>query len=267
MTQSPLHPYEQWFHGHVDRYLALAGEDAFMVERKVRHTRRVLAHARAILKEIKPGATFSHVVEVATLLHDVGRFPQLVDQGTYDDRAGFNHAEAGAEILESQGVLAPLDEVDRRRVLDLVRYHNRAVVPEGLDPDTRLGLHVVRNADKLDAIRNNLKYLNPAAPHGKALKAGVVWHDAEVSPAVLERARNRQLIPFADIRWSNDFILFLCCWLYDLHFRYSFRHLLSSGRFEELLGRLPDHGPLAELADMFREDLERLAEEGADPLS
>ena len=49
-------------------------------------------------------------------------------------------------------------------ILDTVRFHNVAALPHGLSPDSQLVLEVIRNADKLDAIRNNLTYLEPRRP-------------------------------------------------------------------------------------------------------
>ncbi len=248
-----------WLHHHAAAYREQAGDDAPLIDRKLRHTMRVLGHVRGIEPEAGAGAELVRCMEIAALLHDAGRFPQLIRQKTYDDRKGYNHATAGALIVEESGLLDPLTGNERAVILDAIRHHNVATLPHGLTPDTQLVLNVLRNADKLDAIRNNLKYLNPDAPHGKALKLGVIWDDEQVSPEVLRLARERRLIPFGEIKWSNDFILFLCCWLYDLHFHYSFKQLQDSGNFEILLGKLPNSEPLASLKTQLKEDLDWIA--------
>lgn len=244
-----------WFDDHVNRYRELAGDDGKMVDRKQRHTMRVLDHVREIIKESGANPELCVAMEIAALLHDVGRFPQIVKVKTFDDQAGYNHAEAGARLLMESELLDPLPAQMRGVILSAVKYHNLAVLPDTLGPDARLVLDVVRNADKIDAIRNNLRYLNKEALHGKALKSGLTWHETEVSPEVLDLAKRRQLIPFTAINWSNDFILFLCCWLYDLHFNYSFVQLDKSGNFEALLAKLPDAEPFAEVKAQLRDDL------------
>lgn len=244
-----------WLNTHATTYRDLAGDDAPYIDRKLRHTMRVLGHVRQIINEIKPEPELAQAMEIAALLHDVGRFSQLVRQKTYDDKA-YNHATAGAAILEEAGLLDSLPEDHRHTILEAVRHHNVGALPFGLTPNAQLALEVVRNADKLDAIRNNLKYLSPDAPYGKALKSGLTWDDNKVSPAVLKLALERQLIPFAEINWSNDFILFLCCWLYDLHFYYSFSMLQSSGDFDALLAKLPDNDTFIPLKTQLRDDLQ-----------
>lgn len=245
-----------WFNNQATQFKNHAGDDAPLIERKQRHTMRVLDHVHEILKESGASDTLAQAVEMATLLHDIGRFPQIVDRETLDDKEGYNHAEEGARIINETHLLDNFSPDMRGVILSTIKYHNRAVLPENLGNDARLALEILRDADKLDAIRNNLKYLNPNAPHGKALKSGLTWHDTEVSPEVMELAMQRQLIPFETINWSNDFILFLCCWLYDLHFTYTFNHLKQSGNFEALLAKLPDTAQCTEAKKQLREDLD-----------
>ncbi|WP_419786066.1 HD domain-containing protein [Pseudodesulfovibrio sp.] len=255
MNQDMLAKAEEWLNAHAAVFRAQAGEDAPLIDRKIRHTMRVLGHVRGIARELPDRPDLVALAELAAILHDAGRFPQLVRQKTYDDRAGYNHAAAGAEIVAASGVLDPLPENERALMLDAIRHHNAAVPPDDLSPDTKIVLEAVRNADKLDAIRNNLKYLNPEAPHGKALKLGVKWDPESVSKEVLQLVRDRQLIPFPAIKWSNDFVLFLCCWIYDLHYRYSFGELQRSGNYEALLAKLPDNDAFSPVKLQLRGDL------------
>jgi len=259
MTEAMFTQALNWLNSHAGTYRAQAGDDAPLIDRKLRHTMRVLGHVRGIVRELPNRPDLADLAEVAAVLHDAGRFPQLVRQKTYDDRAGYNHAAAGADIVAASGLLDPLPEAERDLILAVIRHHNAAVPPHDLDPDMRLVLEVVRNADKLDAIRNNLKYLNPEAPHGKALKLGVKWDPEGVSDQALQLARERRLIPFSAIQWSNDFILFLCCWIYDLHYHYSFSELQRSGNYEALLAKLPDNEVLGPIKAQLRDDLAFIA--------
>ncbi|MDC0336529.1 HD domain-containing protein [Pseudodesulfovibrio sp.] len=255
MPDESIQTYRDWFDAFVRDHQEKAGENRLLVERKQRHTMRVFDHVQAIIKESGASRELCHAMEIAALLHDVGRFPQLLDTNTYDDTAGFDHGEAGARILAESDLLDPLDIPMRGVVLSVVKYHNRGSLPKELGPDARLALEVVRDADKLDAIRNNLKYLSPDAPYGKALKSGLTWHDTEFSPQVFDLAMNRQLIPLDAIAWSNDFTLFLCCWLYDINFNYSFTHLKASGNFQALLDKLPDTTVFTPLKEQLWDDL------------
>lgn len=255
MPEYILDPYVKWFENHVahHRYMAEGGV-LEMVKSKEAHTWRVLEHVREIRKESGASEDLCFAMEVAAVLHDVGRFPQLVGHGTYDD-TGFNHAEESERIVRDSGLLESLPTSLREAILEAVKLHNLGVLPGDLAPDACRVLEVLRDADKLDAVRNILRCLNPDAPHGKALKSGLTWDEEKVSPMVLEAAKKRQLIAFNSIRWSNDFVLFVCCWLYDLHYNYSYRQLIASGNYDALLGKMPDDEPFVEVKAQLREDL------------
>lgn len=242
-----------------DHVRRATGEVHDLLRRKITHTMRVLAHTRAMLKELQPADNLAQAAEISSILHDVGRFPQLINRSSFDDHGGYNHAEEGAAILSRTGLLDPLPVHWRDVILNAVRYHNRDVVPGGLNPDAQQVVELLRDADKLDAICNNLKYMTPDTLHGKALKSGLVWHETNVSPEVVELTMGRKLIPFKAINWSNDFVLFLCCWLYDLHFGYAFRRLDESNQFEKLLAMLPDEGAFTAIKDQLRADLKHLS--------
>lgn len=232
------------------------------VRRKIAHPMRVLAHVRRILAEERPGPDRALAAEMAAILHDAGRFAQLVDLRTADDAAAYDHGEEGARILAASDVLDGLDAHWRAAVVEAVRLHNRAVLPEAMDPDARLVTEMVRDADKLDAVRNSVNGLLRKELTGRAIKYGVTVHDTEVSPDAVRRTRERALIPYESIRWSNDFVLFLCAWVHDLHFAYAYNRLIDSGHFEQLLDTLPDQAPFPELKAQLRADLHRLAGRG-----
>lgn len=247
---------KQWFGEHVSRYREKSAPDTHMVDRKQRHTMRVLAHVQAIVDQTPPLIELKEIIEIAALLHDAGRFPQVVGHKSYDDHATYNHAEVGANIIRDTGLLDPLPIDKRGLVLSAIKYHNRGVIPNNLGTEARLVLEVLRDADKLDALRNCLRYLDPSQPYGKALKSGMIWDDTEATPHIIHLAMNRKLIPFQDIKWSNDFIIFLSCWLYDLHFPYAFRQLKESGEYANLLSLLPGTPEMTPLVEQLREDFD-----------
>ncbi|MBG0791653.1 MAG: HD domain-containing protein [Desulfovibrionaceae bacterium] len=253
----------KWFDAYTRSYVARAPKDILLtVQSKISHTMRVLAHVRAIIGESAVPDGLKPVAEIAAILHDVGRFPQLVQSASFDDRTGYNHAEEGEKILRTATVLEPFDPAFRELVLTAVRFHNLGVLPDDLTGDERLVLEILRDADKLDAVRNVVRYTTPESAYGKALKSGMAWHETEVSDGVVDLVLQKKLIPFTAIHWSNDFALFLCCWIYDLHFPYAYRTLAESGNFEKLLAWLPDAAPFDRVKDSLQADLEDFISRG-----
>jgi hypothetical protein len=229
------------------------------VRRKIQHPMRVLAHVRHILAEERPEPDLALAAEIAAILHDTGRFAQLVDRRTAGDGGEYDHGEEGARILAGADVLESLDEHWRAVVIEAVRLHNRAALPDDMAPDARTVTEMVRDADKLDAVRNSVNGLLRKELTGRAIKYGITVHPTEVSPDTVRRTRERKLVPYASMRWSNDFVLFLCAWIHDLHFPYAYNRLIDTGHFEQLLALLPDQGVFPELKEQLRADLFRLA--------
>lgn len=233
-----------------------------LVRNKVVHTMRVLFHVRNIVREARFEPQLALAAEIAAILHDTGRFPQLVDRRTFNDRRGYDHAEEGVRILAGADILDGLEPRLRAMVLEAVRLHNRAVLPVDMDRDVRAVTEALRDADKLDVLRKTLDNSLRGVLTGKAADYGIAMHETEVSPEVVRLTLERRLIPFESIRWSNDFVLFLCAWLHDLHHPYAYRHLIRTGLFERLLAQLPDQGVFPELKARFRADLAGLAGRG-----
>lgn len=254
-TTYSLAPFEAWFNDLVDHYRKAAPSAAKHMDNKVAHTMRVLDHVRGMRKEINAGPELGHAMEVAALLHDVGRFPQTANKALGKSVPGFNHGTEGAKILEGADILDSLSPNMRKAVIESVKLHNAPQTPIAGDPVIQTVLEAVRNSDKLDGIRNNLLYLSPDVLQGKASKTGMKWDADEVSEEVVKFALDRQLIPMNAIRWSNDFILFLCCWIYDLNFNYSFLQLKESGNFKALLDKLPDNSSVSKVKEQLLDDL------------
>ena len=105
MANERLKPFIDWFETYVERHLAETETNTQFMESKRRHTYRVLSHVQAIIRESGAGDELAFAMKVAAVLHDVGRFPQLAGEGSYDDHAGMDHAEAGAAILADSDVL------------------------------------------------------------------------------------------------------------------------------------------------------------------
>lgn len=252
-----------WFDAYTRDYIGMASKDILLtVQNKVSHTMRVLAHVRAILKETTVREDLAPATEIAAILHDVGRFPQLVKSESFDDHIGYNHAVEGEKILRISDVLAPFDTSFKEIVLTAVRHHNLGALPDDLSEDERLVLEILRDADKLDAIRNVVKFTTPESAYGKALKAGLVWHKTEVSTEIVDLTLKRKLIPFESIHWSNDFALFMACWIYDLHFPYAYRILAESGDYGKLLAWMPEDEPFAKVKKQLWSDLGRYMKQG-----
>jgi hypothetical protein len=236
----------------------LAPDEADNLRLKYEHSLRVLDEAVAIVATLDPAPApdLERAILTAALLHDMGRFPQLVLHGTFNDRASENHGVLGARTLVRLGLPRGLDPGRTRLVRACVAMHNRKELPAALPPDLELALHVVRDADKLDILPVVLEHLRPGAGND-VVTLGLSRDPGLWSPALLESLLARRPGRYEDMRSVSDFRLLLLSWAYGMRFAVSRRALLERGLLRELAAGLPDDPPLRGLYERLRADLER----------
>ncbi len=91
------------FQSYVKRY----DTDDIKIKLKIEHTYRVAEISSRIGASIGADADFAWLLG---LLHDIGRFEQVRKFGTFKDAVSVDHAELGADILFSEGVIDTFPE-------------------------------------------------------------------------------------------------------------------------------------------------------------
>ena len=225
---------------------------------KEEHTLHVAALAESIARDEKVFAQdgkLARALLLAALYHDLGRFRQLAEYGTFNDRQSVNHAEMSEKELLRMGFLAMEASDVRENALMGVRMHNRIEVPETVTGGARAVALAVRDADKLDILRiMRTQLCDDATPDPV-----VVLHvrdSKEVSPAMLEAALAKKTPRYEVMQTTADFRLLLCLWVYDLTYASSRRMAAASGHVRAFLAGLPDTKPIRAFTARFIKDME-----------
>lgn len=169
------------------------------------------------------------MAEVAALLHDIGRFEQLKQYGTFVDRDSINHAHLGLQVIREEGMLADIEPEERHLIEEAVACHNVARIPDG---HTGRGLQLIkmlRDADKLDiwgvAIRN---YQVPKEDADAFVNLDLE-DTAGFSPNVLAAVHDHRPVNSDDIKNLNDLKLMQISWVFDLNFDASLAQVNQRG--------------------------------------
>ncbi|TCL61130.1 putative nucleotidyltransferase with HDIG domain [Kineothrix alysoides] len=130
------------------------------VRLKIEHTYRVSALCDEIAKSLGLSEEDVDLAWLIGLLHDVGRFEQLKNYGTFIDDLSINHAEYGAEILFSQGKIRDYieDTLEDETIFTAVNCHNAYRIPDKLEARTEMFCHIIRDADKIDILKVNVDF-------------------------------------------------------------------------------------------------------------
>lgn len=252
-----------WFDGYGAGFAGPDGTLPPLLQGKAQHSRRVAANAAEIATGLGLADGDVRFARTAGLLHDVGRFPQFRDHGTFSDPKSIDHGECGYGVLAGDPVFAALDLPGREELLVSVRYHNKRVLPEGLTPAGRRLTDVVRDADKLDIYKVILDALGSGDfERNETVFLGAV-PDGPPNPAIVQSIREGRPASYADIRNRTDFALQLLSWAFDFAFAGTCRRLVERGWFDAILERLPDDAEARAAAGLARAFLMKRCEEGS----
>lgn len=129
------------------------------VRLKIEHTYRVSGLCESIAHSLDLDEEDISLAWLLGILHDVGRFEQLKNYGTFIDAQSIDHAMFGAQILFEQGKIRDYIEEDGED--DLLRvavaYHSAYRLPEGLDDRTKMFCQILRDGDKIDILKVNVE--------------------------------------------------------------------------------------------------------------
>ena len=216
------------------------------IDLKVEHTMRVVAETRKLCGAEAIPERLSRLALHAALLHDLSRFSQFRQSGSFNDAESFDHGDRSAELAAADGWVSGLEHRDAETVLTAVCWHNKPALPEGLSPDALTLSRIVRDADKLDIFNVLLGHLadprNPAVTFSLDSSAGVT---PEIAAAISEGRQVRH----CDMRSAADFIAAKLLWPFDLNYTYSRREFLRREYVERLMAYLPANEALRRAAD------------------
>lgn len=257
MNRPHLDQLSAWFSAYCSSFPGDAGGDPRPYRVKEEHTRRVRQNSVLIADSLGLDPDRTAIAEAVALFHDLGRFPQFRDHGTFRDSISVNHAALGAALLLEKGVLAALPQEQQRIITRAVALHNVLALPDGLDEEALLFTRVIRDADKLDIWRVFIEhYRLPASRRTDAVILGLP--DAPgYTPAVLERLRRGEMVRHDMISSQNDFTLLQLSWIYDLNFPGSFRILDERGYVDDLSLTLPKDDAVARAVEGAKEYVKR----------
>lgn len=155
------------------------------IKLKVDHTYRVAALSERIARSLGLGDDDTNLAWLIGMLHDIGRFEQLKNYGTFSDAESIDHAHYGVELLFEDGLIEKFasenaakdlkgtkylketavksesEEKETKEIseLDILRKaiwnHSAYRVEEGLSERVRMFCNIIRDADKIDILKVN----------------------------------------------------------------------------------------------------------------
>jgi len=210
-----------------------------MIDTKYRHSYDVMDIGKRLTDELPWSEDAKNTGIAACLLHDIGRFSQYRDFGTYYDGASVDHGDRGYETLLS---LSPhysqvVGEQAWKAVLLAVKWHNKKTLPE-LSSEVMPFCRLARDADKLgvfDLVRRRMEEdsIGELLPRHKI--------DAPLSQALLDEVEANGSGSYSNASSLQDFLLIQLTWVLDLNFAPSLHMLEESGVVRKICAQFPSN--------------------------
>lgn len=246
MQEEQLVAIQAWFERFSASFRACPAADQRNYDLKIEHTWLVkeIIERLALALNIPPGER--RLAMAIAICHDVGRFPQYRQYGTFNDMTSANHAALSVRTLKEEGVLEDVAESNRSLLLQSVAMHNLFELPEIIDPVARGLALLIRDADKLDIWRVMVEYCH-SEPDERA--SAVIWELPETgscSKRALEEVAAGRILNRSMLETADDFKLLQLSWVFDLNFAESYRIVSERGYLRTLAALLPDQDGCAE---------------------
>lgn len=223
--QKALHAFADYVEGY-------NAEDP-KVKLKIDHTYRVAGFCQSIARSLELPQEGIDLAWLCGLLHDVGRFEQLRNYGTFIDAQSIDHAMYGAEILFDQGKIRDYveDGSEDDFLRKVVSCHSAYRIPEEYDEKTVLFANILRDADKVDILRVNVE-----TPLEEIYNVSTeVLRSESVTPKVLQAFREGHTVLRSLKRTAVDNVVGHISLVYELVFPVSLRMVAEQGYLDQLM--------------------------------
>ena len=222
---------------------------------KEEHTLRVCEEVVAIGREIGCKAGELLLAETIALLHDIGRFEQYARYGTFVDMRSENHAELGLKIIAREKLLSGIEAEVQQIIIESIRHHNRAALPQQDQAEWFLYARLLRDADKLDIWRVVTKYYQHAQQERNEAIELDLPDTPEISEQVLQDLKERSIVQVQHLRTLNDFKLLQMGWVFDINFTPTCHRIVLRSYLEKIRRVLPAESRIDEIYALMREHL------------
>lgn len=214
-----------------------------MIRLKFHHTYRVVEFCREIAESLELNDEDIKIAMLTGLFHDIGRFNQWQQFNTFIDEKSFDHGDEAYKILSENDFI---EDKYKEIVLISVKNHNKYMIEPNLDERTKLFCNIVRDADKLDIMREQ----------GNEIKQSEIVLKKEL----LDSIYNEKICGNNYITNEVDSIIRMISWVYDLNFKYSYQFLLDSGIINKKFELLEIYGETEELTKLKETIINKIKE-------
>ena len=221
-----------------DEYIKQYGTDNQQINFRIEHMKHTAKTMLEMSNFLGLDEYDSDLAWAIGYLHDVSRLEQFKMNIKIIDYQKYNHAEAGAELLFTKGLIKNfipnIDEIPAEDVKAMelaVRYHSSFNLPDDLTERELMFCNLIRDADKADIFRvvATTSYEN-------------IYNDSyqhfvlsDFSPEVVEAFEKKSNISTSLVRSPGDLFLLNVALVFGFNYKSSLELIKKQGYFEKML--------------------------------
>ncbi len=252
MDVKHLESIRKWFANYASDYYRRCGR-LHQLELKERHSRRVAENAGLLADDLGWSDSDRCLAVAAGLLHDIGRFPQYRDHGTFYDFKSVDHGNRGEQALREDFHKDLLSPKEFELIAMTIREHNKKALPQ-LPPEDLAMLRIVKDSDKIDIYKVVREHIQRGEQD--AIYPGL-GPEGKLSAPIIEGLLKDKKARYDQLQTLSDVLLFQLCWVHDMGHRESVKLLWDRGDLEWLIDRIPNTPEVRPVISQVMEEIDR----------
>lgn len=239
MKPNDIELMKEWFLAYADSFIEKYPHAARELGLKKEHSLRVMNEMNAVSADLDCSAASAYAGRIAALLHDVGRFEQYAQYGTFADAHSVDHALLGLKVIHDNSLFESYNLNYADIISFAIENHNKLALPGHPDKEFLFVAKMLRDADKIDILRVVIGYYQNNDSEGVSAMLGLDDND-NMSDIVCRDILAGKTPRMEDCAGANDLKLLQMSWVYDINFPVSLQIIRERGYIDILKRHLPD---------------------------
>lgn len=224
---------------YVGSFTGLTENQKRNFEIKKEHSLRVADLSLFLAEKLEFTNEQCHAAYLAGLLHDIGRFQQLIEYNTFNDEKSVDHAELAIKIVEDGFFLDNIDNASRNLVLAAINNHNKYKIQDGLSEPEMAFAKLLRDADKIDILKVLSEYYSKRNTTPNHILTWDLPKGSTVSANVTKEVLSEKLVSKKNVVSELDVKVMQLSWVFDINYRSAIEYLLKNRYLENIYNALP----------------------------
>lgn len=236
-----------FFNSYIKSFKNITEDQNKNFEIKREHSFRVAKITGELANALNLSKKDRKIAFLTGLLHDIGRFSQLVEYNTFYDAKSVDHAEYSVKVLKKEDILNQIGCSDYDLIFQAIQLHNKFEVPKKMTNRELLHSQLLRDADKLDILKVLTEYYSNRNSEPNHTLTWELPKGTSVSPLVAKEILAGKLVSKKEVVSEIDVKIMQLSWVFDLNFIPSFKYLIEKRFMEKIFDSLPKNDLIIEI--------------------